>query len=319
MMKMVLLLGRRSEMITPGEPLNLLKQSDHYLHNSKKRFCSDVYWMRLTIGSYPGGKASITKHALLYLNIPQHIDAVIEPFSGLAHFTLALQSHYGYVLKKIWLNDKNSGVVSLLRTLKKKNLIEALFKQLNDITLTSKEFYSWKNSDFEDREDLAIQTMILLNCSFSGVGGGFSLEKANRPWREKKYKAFLLIHDYLKKARITNLDYKQVILKAEEYFSSSKLFFPFMYLDPPYYGIARRENLYFTKYNHIDWEELLELLNSAKYKWLLSSNTDPYIIDLLQNNFPHYQTLQYSIKGGLKNGGLSHELLIANYPLKTFD
>lgn len=142
----------------------------------------------------------------------------------------------------------------------------------------------------------AIKMLVILNCSHSGAGGGFSEEKSKRNWvKEKEWKSISNIFND-KNVIITNLDYLEFIRKYRSTLTSTDL----IYLDPPYYKVADKGRLYGNKFNRFSTsKEILDLISALKslpddVSWILSNKNHPDIIKMFESNL---NDIKISFKG----------------------
>jgi len=260
---------------------------------------------RRTIASFPGGKSG-RKHLPLYSYVPSKIDRLIEPFAGLANFFFVISKR----VSKVWLNDKDPYVYSLLTSIKEQKYLEELISRIQEIYPVRKDdYYKWKQKKPEELIEKAVKLLIILNCSTNGAGGGYSKEKAFRKWYENKPRIWVQLTKKLRKATITNWDYKEVIRYIQEKPFSND----FIYLDPPYFKVAEKGRLYHN-YNSIDWKVLGKELKQTKGHWLMSNRDCPEM-RIAFNKFFQFSYNTYNDMNNKKNG--NPELLISNYPFKS--
>jgi DNA adenine methylase len=258
---------------------------------------------RMTIASYPGGKSG-KKHLPLYSVIPTRIDMLIEPFSGLANFYFTISSR----VRLAWLNDKDKDVYSLLKCIQKPFLLTKLIDWVQRINpIDRDDYYHWKRKKPTDIVERAVRLLIILNCSPNGAGGGYSKEKAHRKWYENKPKIWSYHSHLLQKTSISNLDYKKVLKEISKKDGKNI----FIYLDPPYFKVAKKGHLY-RNHNTINWQEFKKILGSFECHWLVSTRDCPEMQELFLEFYIHsYNT--YNDMNNTKNG--NPELLVSNKPL----
>ncbi len=262
---------------------------------------------RKTIASFPGGKSG-KKHLPLYSVVPNKIDVLIEPFAGLANFFFTTST----LVKSAWLNDKDIEVYSLLKCIKEPNLLNELVSWIQAINpIERDDYYYWKKRKPFKIVERAVRLLIVLNCSPNGAGGGYSKEKAHRKWYENKPKIWVCLSNLLDKAEITNLDYKDVLINISKR-DYNKMF---IYLDPPYFKVAKKGNLY-PNYNEIEWLEFKKIIGSLECQWLMSNRNCPEMRELF-SEFYTYSYNTYNDMNNRKNG--NPELLISNRPLKNIN
>ncbi|MFW9930319.1 MAG: DNA adenine methylase [Candidatus Thorarchaeota archaeon] len=259
---------------------------------------------RQTIASYPGGKSNYIKHHALYACLPDKINLLVEPFSGLANFYFNIYS----ITKNVLLNDINVEVCSLLRVVQDKKLLNQLIRKIQNLEpIEREEYYHWKSNNPNSVIDCAIKLLVILNCSPNGAGGGYSFEKAHRKWYRNKQKTWFELSKRLKNAVILNEPYQDVLTDV----INGKTSADFIYLDPPYYDVAKKGKLY-RSYDVIEWKKLLSLLEQIRCKWLLSNRDCPEMralfCDFYQKSYNTYNDMNNK-----KNN--NPELLIANFKI----
>ncbi|MHA1971520.1 MAG: DNA adenine methylase [Candidatus Hodarchaeales archaeon] len=264
---------------------------------------------RTTIASFPGGKSDKNKHYPLFSNIPKNIELLIEPFVGLANFFIVISPR----VKTAWLNDKDPEIFALLKCIKEPELLAELIEYVISLEPVERDdYYHWKKIKPNNLIESAVKRLVILNCSPNGAGGGYSKEKAHRKWYRNKPIIWRKIHKIFKEKQIdiTNMDYSEVL---SEVLSAERLLKPFIYLDPPYFYVARKSSLYGHDYNVIDWLKLKrELKQLDKYHWILSNR------DCLEMRslFSEFYLLRYNTYNDMNNTlNNNPELLISNKPL----
>ena len=276
---------------------------ENFKHSLKEK--NLFYPKRTTIASFPGGKSDRKKHKPLFSSVPRKISYLIEPFAGLANFFIVISPR----VRKVWLNDKDPEIYSLLQCLKDVELLKVLIEQIKSLEPVEKEdYYEWKGVNPKDMVSLAVRRLIILNCSVNGAGGGYSKEKSNRKWYQNKPKIWYEIHQLLTKkdAKITNLDYNEVFSLIRKSPSQES---PFIYLDPPYDSVAQQGKLYGKDYNLINWSQLKEVLLGQDTHWILSNRDSPEI-RVVFSNFHQYAYNTYNDMNNTPNK--NPELLISN-------
>ncbi|MHA2174261.1 MAG: DNA adenine methylase [Candidatus Hodarchaeales archaeon] len=263
---------------------------------------------RITIASYPGGKSDRKKHFPLYLSTPKKINQLIEPFAGLGNFFSVVSPR----VSSVWLNDKDPEIYAILSCILDNNLLLKLIETVKSIEpVTRDDYYEWKAANPSEILQKAIRRLVILNCSPNGAGGGYSKEKANRKWYQNKAKSWLTLHHLFveKKVRLSNWDYLEVLQSINGNVSFDNVF---VYLDPPYYNVAKRGNLYGKNFNEIDLAKLLEILSSLSVHWILSNRDTPEI----RKKFSAFHQIAYNTYNDMNNTRSNNpELLISNEPL----
>ena len=263
---------------------------------------------RITIASFPGGKSDRKKHLPLYLSTPKKINILIEPFAGLGNFFSVISPR----VSSAWLNDKDPEIFAILNCIKNEDLLYELIDIVRSLEpVTRDEYYYWKNSLPSGVLEKATRRLIILNCSPNGAGGGYSKEKANRKWYQNKSVSWFALHNIFveKKVKLTCWDYIEVLnsLANGDTFQDC-----FVYLDPPYFDVAKRGNLYGKNYNEINVSELLTILNSLSVPWILSNRDTSEI----REKFSAFYQKGYNTYNDMNNMRNNNpELLISNNPL----
>jgi DNA adenine methylase len=268
---------------------------------------------------YAGGKSLAVGHLLNKL--PDDIDKLISPFFGAGSFELALSQEcninvIGYdifePLTLFWkyiINDKEIFTDTLLTLKADKETYEKIrkivsdksFNSLDDLTKASYFYYNHNNS---------------YGPGFPGWSSSVYLNQ--QKWENK---ISLLKNNELNNLQVYCDDFVNVIDKCDG----------FLYLDPPYYlsgkmfkGIYPSRNRPFN-HNNFKHQELFEMLNNYKYKWMLSYNDCDEIKSLYKNFNFYFPEWQYTMGQGETRIGKnrlndnnnhikkSHEILITNY------
>lgn len=263
---------------------------------------------RITIASYPGGKSDRKKHLPLYLATPKKIELLIEPFAGLGNYFSVISPR----ISTVWLNDKDPEIFAILRCIQDKDLLYELIEVVKSVEpVTRDDYYQWKNSQPSNILKKATRRLVILNCSPNGAGGGYSKEKANRKWYQNKPKSWLLLSNLFseKEVKLTNWDFTKVLQSIKTTDGDNNAF---VYLDPPYFDVAKRGSLYGKNYNEIDISKLINILSSLSIPWLLS-NRDTAKIRSVFSAFHQKSYNTYNDMNNTRNN--NPELLISNYPL----
>ena len=269
-----------------------------------------LYPKRLTIASYPGGKSDKRKHQTLYSNLAKNTSLLLEPFAGLANVALTLSP----LLEKFHLNDIDPEIYSLLLCMKNKSKLEELIEEVDKINpINRDDYYKWKKQETEEvcAIQKAVRRLVILNCSVSGAGGGYSKLKAKRDWGHNKPVEWRKINEIFneKKTKISNLDYLEFLNK----YTWNKL--PkksLVYLDPPYINVAQTGKLYGKNYNKINVDELLEKLHSIPIRWIMSNRDSQENRQLFQAFFQ----INYNCYNDMNNSqNKNPELIVSNFIL----
>jgi DNA adenine methylase len=235
-----------------------------------------------------GSKWRIRKLIMKYM--PKH-RIYVEPFVGSGAIMWAKEPSEIEVI-----NDKDKSLVDdykLLKTIEDRKLpSEDLLKSEESL-----------NHFFNKAPNTAMNKLtksILLRCSTFGNRAEGQLYLKGNPLNKLKK-----IDDYqnrLKDIKIYNKSYEEIIKK----YDSPDTFF---YLDPPY---EASEGLY--KDPVIDYDEMRNILDKVKGKWLVSINDSPFIRKVFKGHY--YKAIKLPSVGGTAIGLKPRkELIIANYPL----
>jgi DNA adenine methylase len=244
---------------------------------------------------YPGGKWQLKN--VIASAFPPHT-TYVDVFGGSASILLAKEKSKGEVF-----NDKNREIVNFFRVVKHRpaELAERSHHWIHSRTL----FDELRNQTVPfDEVERAFRFWVLLQDSYGSMGltlgtkreGIQSVTHARNHLNEVSLR--------LKDVHIECLDFRECIKR----YDSQKTFF---YLDPPY----RNTRGGYTNYDLLsddDWKDLKYLLSAIKGKFLLSSNVDPFVIDL----FKGYEKRTLNVRVSLPNQAKSRqrkEVLLTNY------
>lgn len=270
----------------------------------------------------PGNKSSHLTHIIPLL--PKEINGTyIEPFLG----TGALFLHLLPTLKKWIINDLNTNIINVWKLVK--NNPHFIIKE---ITTFKKQFLplnneyklikcqniakKLSNNYYKTDKKYAIY-LILVYCSFNG-----SLEKDNtleisslytniynnkscHIFTEKYLDKLLQLSIMLKKGKIYNTDYKNILKKAKEGH--------FVFIDPPYIEdkkYAFQYNAKESQFNINELKEEVEKLDKIGVKWMM---TQIYTKDIMVA-FSKYRQVKYINKLCFaKTSTPKTEVIITNY------
>lgn len=254
--------------------------------------------------TYYGGKVKMTVHILPL--IPEHT-LYCEPFFGGGAIFFAKPPS-----KVECINDMNTEVINFYRVVQDK--FTALKKSING-TLHSRRSHQqakiiYDNPDMFNDVQRAWAFWVLTNQGFAGQisnSWGYAKQK-NSDSLKIKNKKIQFTKDYAKRLELVQIectDALKVIFTRDTPQS-------FFYIDPPYFNSAMG---HYGGYSYHDFEDLLQLLENIKGKFLLSS----YDSELLQ---------RYTEKNGWDSHGIDmtvsvakgsrkpkREMLTANYPI----
>jgi len=226
---------------------------------------------------YPGGKARLAKNIISML--PPVGNRYVEPFVGRGNVYFAVAQRLNY--KRFWLNDSQllflgsiqafGGFWPVAETRQDKSVYDEWKAYVERIEGFQK---SLKPSD-EQFEIYASPGHLLeaLLCysggTFGGDGRGWGYgfrKSANAKGFEQRVR---LAYEIIERTqpRITKLDYREVLSQCGEG--------DVVYIDGPYRGCD--VDAYTDK--TLDHREMVEILKTAKFKWVLSEYEHPLYID----------------------------------------
>ena len=218
-----------------------------------------------------GSKRDIADFVMEYFPEEDEYDTYVEPFIGGAAIYWKKEPTEHEVI-----NDLDGDLIRDYRLLK---------------SIKSRDFPTGLNSvekiqrfvDKKPRTDADKLTYgILSRCNvWPGREGGTIYKPANPFGKLKKIDAY---QERMKDTKIENQSYEKVIAK----YDSPKTFF---YLDPPY---EKSEDLY--THGGFDFEEMRDVLDDVKGKWLLSINDSPNIRRIFKGYFFKAFTIQNQTK-----------------------
>lgn len=236
-----------------------------------------------------GGKIKIKKDIVdLFPNDYQNM-IYIEPFFGAGHVYF-----YKVPSKKEIINDIDERVYNIMNMFKKYD--EKNIEKIINGTYTKKQFEDIKK--FKPKNDFqkGIKDFLLIRLSFLSRGDNYNESKKKINKNVNGYK------ERLKNTIILNDDYKKVIKK---YDNKDALF----YLDPPYEGSKKSH----YKNHSIDYNELKNILDNLKGKFIMSINDSKNIRELFKDyNMMNIKTRYSNKEQGTKEGHIN-ELIITNY------
>ena len=209
---------------------------------------------------YAGGKIHLIRH-IDQIYKKSNKTAFIDVFGGSGKVLMNIDSR-----NKIY-NDIDNSLVNIFETLR--NYPDMLRSKFEYSLNSRKLFYEYK-SITDDSAENAFRRVYTYLMSFAGKGNhyGYSVKSRMNKMANAR-KNIDDIYNEVKYWTIENLDYKDLIKRYDSVDS-------FFYLDPPYYKIK------FYRHNFKDNEfyELKETLNDIHGKYLLSINSNDFILDL---------------------------------------
>jgi len=235
-----------------------------------------------------GSKLKIVNRILQ--NTPPH-SVYVEPFVGGGSLYWSKEP-----AEKAVINDLSKELIegyTLLKSMKK--------KQPNDFPIETnvKDIQAFVNKPNPTKEERLLQILYTTCNTFGSSGKGKIYKESSQ---KKKIDEIEKYVDRMKNTTVLKQDYKKVIHK----YDSSNTFF---FLDPPY---ENSDSLY--KDDTIDYEEMADVLNKIKGKFLLTINDSPNIRKI----FKDFVIKPILVKGyGYEGIGKKDrkELFIMNYKL----
>jgi len=257
---------------------------------------------------YPGGKSrAVERIATLIPSFEEYR----EPFVGGGSVFIRLKQKF--IDRKFWINDKYSELAMFWRGLK----IDSE-KVIEQIWVWKREFPDGKtlhkflreNKERFNEIETAAAFFVSNRISFSGTteAGGFSEQAFQKRFTDSSIERLSKMSDILENVKITDCDYKEVILAKGDNI--------FLFLDPPYFS-ATNSALYGkngTLHKLFDHERFAEALKNCPHKWLLTYDDSPFVRELF--SFAKIETwnLMYGMRNQTPNSNQQgNELFISNY------
>ena len=262
---------------------------------------------------YAGSKSRISSWIFSLIKQELTNKRFIECFCG------SCSVSFNNEINNLWLNDKNYYVIDVLKAIQENPVkmyedVAELTKFFDVPLSTAKRYYY----QLRNKDDPATKFYIC-NICFNGLSRFNKDNKFNvpngctshRPYsRVFSLEFFNNIYELIKDAKITNLDYREVISDADPKTD-------FLYLDPSYLDTGTQ--MYFCDWTIDSVYELKSILdnwNSRGGKFALSENS-PIVKDI----FKEYNCYTNNIKYKLKPSSSCNiqELLICNFDASNID
>lgn len=249
--------------------------------------------------AYPGGKWPIRK--LVVSCFPEHT-TYVDVFGGSAAILITKEPSPGEVF-----NDKNHEIVNFFRVVKHRpaELVERAKHWIH-----SRELFKEQREQAPpvDEVERAFRFWILLADSFGARGLHFGTAKEGihsvthaRVYLDEVARRFADVH-------VENMDFLKVI----SVYDSERTFF---YCDPPYRN-TRGGSSNYNLLTDDEWKVLHDALREIHGKFLLSSNDDPFVMQLFKKF--HVRRIDVPVSlAKVKRGDVRKEVLISNYPLPS--
>lgn len=256
---------------------------------------------------YPGGKRKVSKK-IVDLILETYADSYsltsyCEPFFGSGAVCLRLLQTVGSKIQRVIINDLDPGIYAIWWSVVNaheefKELIHAFKPSRNAFTQFKQELTEGKELPLAE---LALRKLAVHRMSYSGLGtmaGGPMSAIASRwsPCRIDRDidEARQLLNG--KHVTLTKMDYATLLAEIDGE--------TLVYLDPPY--LQKGAVLYQYSFRQQNHKELRELLQNAKFPWVLSYDDHPEILRMYAHDVIHKLPNTYSINGVTKR----NELLI---------
>lgn len=266
---------------------------------------------------YQGSKRKLAP--IILSHFPDHVDRLVEPFSGMAAVTVAAA-----VEKKadsFWINDINEPLMSVLKTAIETP--EDLYERYKEVWEGQNEypeghvahFYHIRD-EYNDGDRSPEKTLYLLARCVKGAvrysgDGKFNQSPDKRrhgtnPERIKKNAEMISL--LLKgKTEYTALDYRDMLPKIRAN--------DFVYMDPPYQGVTNtRDHRYYSGVAFDDLVGFLEELNTIGAPYILS-----YDGKLGEKTYGHEIPESLGCKKLLINAGKSSQATLLGRDVTTYE
>lgn len=247
---------------------------------------------------YPGGKrkiASFIADAIVANKLEG--GTYVEPYAGGA--SVALQMLFTEHVNSIVINDVDRSIYAFWHSVVYET--ERLIQKIYDTPVTMQEWY--KQKDIQNlKQDidlltLAFSTFFLNRTNRSGILGGGVIGGINQAgkWKmDARFNKTSLIERikrialYGDRIQIFNKDAIDLIRYLEPVLDERTL----IYFDPPYY--KQGATLYAYHYTHADHIELSDFILNLDYKWILTYDYTPQIIEMYAGVEKRRLTLSYT-------------------------
>jgi len=263
---------------------------------------------------YPGGKSRAIPKILE--QFPKSFLEFREPFVGGGSVFITIRQKFPEV--KVWINDLNFDLycfwkIAQSNTREFAGAITKIKNETKNGRVLFEEFRSRLNNDLSDFER-AVRFFVLNRISFSGTvdSGGYSELAYHSRFTHSSISRLLSLEPLLQNVKITNLDYRNVILES----GNNALIF----LDPPYLA-ATKSRLYGKNGDlHLGFEhaEFANEMKNCQHNWLITYDDTAEI----RQNFSYANLYEWELQYGMNNYKQNNavkgkELFIANYHSKA--
>ena len=275
----------------------------------------------LTPLRYPGGKRRLSNFMKLVFAENSLFDGhYVEPYAGGAGLALSLL--FSEFASQIHINDLDKSVYCFWRSVLFET--EALCNLIESTEVTINEWHNQKavqeNLDSATCLKIGFSTFFLNRTNRSGIlkGGVIGGKKQDGPYKlDARFNKTTLSERIRKIARfrsrisLYNLDAADLLNEVVPSLPLKTL----VYLDPPYY--VKGQGLYRNFYNHEDHEEIAELLNKLKRRWIVTYDHSPEICQMYSKFRQRSYKLSYSAAERYKGSEVmffSDDLRVPNHP-----
>lgn len=257
---------------------------------------------------YPGGKSRVAEKLAL---LAPTFEEFREPFIGGGSVFICLRQKFPR--KKFWINDVYTDLAVFWQQMKMNPapVISQILQWKNNFQ-NGKELHQFlrENKSSFDEIKQAAAFFVFNRITFSGTteAGGFSQQAFEKRFTQSSIERLKKITGLLEGVKITNLDYREVILEKGE-----KVF---LFLDPPYFS-ATNSALYGKNGNlhkSFDHKSFAETLQKCSQEWLLTYDDSEFI----RNQFSFANINDWNLTYGMRNvnensNQKASELIISNY------
>jgi DNA adenine methylase len=257
--------------------------------------------------SYYGGKQTLAK-TILGLIPPHRI--YCEPFLGGGAVFFAKEPSKVEII-----NDTNGEIINFYEVLQRD--FTALEKEISISLHSRKQHHQaevvYQNPEMFDRVKRAWAVWMLANGSYGNIlDGSFGYDRTGTSSKKLSNKRGSFSIDYAVRLQRVQIEY----CDALRIIRSRDMEDAFFYLDPPYAGTDQG---HYDGYTQEDFDGLLNLLETIKGKFLLSSFRNKTLTKLSKQN--NWSALEYKMECSMtsryKNPRIKIEVLTANFPLST--
>jgi DNA adenine methylase len=258
--------------------------------------------------SYYGGKQQLATRILGM--IPVH-KVYCEPYCGGAAIFFAKEPSGVEII-----NDTNGEIINFYEVLKRD--FPALEREIGISLHSRKQHHQarviYENPDMFDRVKRAWAVWMLANVSYANkLDGSFGYDRNGTNSQKAANKRAAFNADYairLQQVQIECCDALRIIRSRD----TPETFF---YLDPPYPGTDQG---HYDGFTQMDFEVLLEVLESLQGKFLLSSFHNAALMERTLKN--GWYTVEFRLACAMTHGGGRNvrakvEVLTANYPISA--